>query len=223
MKALYYNQQDTPNSTNDRTYLPNYYRIMNYRNDNEVIPNWKELKTLDMQEQQHRMKVPKQISSPNEVLQSDSDEDASATTTIATKRPIDQLAIESTSTQQIMRTERPIPTAPTPMEEQSTKEPTTLTTTATMASTTIIASKKTTLTTRATTTTAAVTKPNVGTTNVTSLAFDRKKLLGSGNSINSPKNTQRSNAFWGRWQAWTSCSRSCGGGVMSQSRSCLSR
>lgn len=31
------------------------------------------------------------------------------------------------------------------------------------------------------------------------------------------------NAVWGRWQKWTKCSRSCGGGVMSQSRQCLSR
>lgn len=32
-----------------------------------------------------------------------------------------------------------------------------------------------------------------------------------------------SNAMWGRWLKWTKCSRSCGGGVMSQSRHCLSR
>lgn len=30
-------------------------------------------------------------------------------------------------------------------------------------------------------------------------------------------------AAWGRWHPWTTCSRSCGGGVMSQSRVCLSR
>lgn len=30
-------------------------------------------------------------------------------------------------------------------------------------------------------------------------------------------------ATWGRWHPWTICSRSCGGGVMSQSRVCLSR
>lgn len=31
------------------------------------------------------------------------------------------------------------------------------------------------------------------------------------------------NSIWGRWQKWTKCSRSCGGGVMSQTRHCLSR
>lgn len=30
-------------------------------------------------------------------------------------------------------------------------------------------------------------------------------------------------AAWGRWHPWTTCSRSCGGGVMSQTRECLSR
>lgn len=47
-------------------------------------------------------------------------------------------------------------------------------------------------------------------------------------TVNNPKRVQQksrrvSNAGWGRWQKWTKCSRSCGGGVMSQSRSCLSR
>lgn len=37
------------------------------------------------------------------------------------------------------------------------------------------------------------------------------------------KSRRVSNAGWGRWQKWTKCSRSCGGGVMSQSRLCLSR
>lgn len=34
---------------------------------------------------------------------------------------------------------------------------------------------------------------------------------------------QLPNAMWGRWQKWTKCSRSCGGGVMAQTRHCLSR
>lgn len=38
-----------------------------------------------------------------------------------------------------------------------------------------------------------------------------------------PRARKLSNAAWGRWQKWTKCSRSCGGGVMSQSRHCLSR
>lgn len=37
------------------------------------------------------------------------------------------------------------------------------------------------------------------------------------------RNSTLTNAMWGRWQKWTKCSRSCGGGVMSQSRHCLSR
>lgn len=37
------------------------------------------------------------------------------------------------------------------------------------------------------------------------------------------KGMKQSNAIWGRWQKWTKCSRSCGGGVMSQSRLCLNR
>lgn len=32
-----------------------------------------------------------------------------------------------------------------------------------------------------------------------------------------------SNAIWSKWEKWTKCSRSCGGGVMSQSRLCLTR
>lgn len=40
---------------------------------------------------------------------------------------------------------------------------------------------------------------------------------------NRPKVRKLSNAIWGRWQKWTKCSRSCAGGVMSQSRQCLSR
>lgn len=38
-----------------------------------------------------------------------------------------------------------------------------------------------------------------------------------------PKTRRRSKAIWGRWQPWTECSRSCGGGVMSQSRQCMDR
>lgn len=40
---------------------------------------------------------------------------------------------------------------------------------------------------------------------------------------NRSKVRKLSNAIWGKWQKWTKCSRSCGGGVMSQSRLCLSR
>lgn len=42
-------------------------------------------------------------------------------------------------------------------------------------------------------------------------------------SLNATKQRKLSNAIWGRWQKWTKCSRSCGAGVMSQSRQCLSR
>lgn len=41
--------------------------------------------------------------------------------------------------------------------------------------------------------------------------------------IISRTNRRITRAAWGRWYSWTSCSRSCGGGVMSQSRECLSR
>lgn len=40
---------------------------------------------------------------------------------------------------------------------------------------------------------------------------------------NRTKPKKLSNAIWGKWQKWTKCSRSCGGGVMSQSRHCLYR
>lgn len=39
----------------------------------------------------------------------------------------------------------------------------------------------------------------------------------------STRGQKLSSAMWGRWQKWTRCSRGCGGGVMSQSRQCLSR
>lgn len=42
-------------------------------------------------------------------------------------------------------------------------------------------------------------------------------------TVRKTKSRKLSNALWGRWQKWTKCSRSCGGGVMSQSRQCLSR
>lgn len=42
-------------------------------------------------------------------------------------------------------------------------------------------------------------------------------------AVHKLKSRRLSNAGWGRWQKWTKCSRSCGGGVMSQSRLCLSR
>lgn len=44
-----------------------------------------------------------------------------------------------------------------------------------------------------------------------------------GGQTHRPKGKKLSNAIWGRWQKWTKCSRNCGGGVMSQSRQCLSR
>lgn len=44
-----------------------------------------------------------------------------------------------------------------------------------------------------------------------------------GKNVNRSKGKRPSNALWSRWQKWTKCSRSCGGGVSSQSRECLSR
>lgn len=50
----------------------------------------------------------------------------------------------------------------------------------------------------------------------------RPSYKSHGNS-STTRGQKLSNAMWGRWQKWTRCSRSCGGGVMSQSRHCLSR
>lgn len=41
--------------------------------------------------------------------------------------------------------------------------------------------------------------------------------------LDSRTNRRVAKAAWGRWHPWTTCSRSCGGGVMSQTRECLSR
>lgn len=38
-----------------------------------------------------------------------------------------------------------------------------------------------------------------------------------------PVRKKHSNNKWGPWSKWGSCSRSCGGGVKRQSRSCLSK
>lgn len=46
---------------------------------------------------------------------------------------------------------------------------------------------------------------------------------GSINSVIPKRKKKLSNAMWGRWEKWTKCSRSCGGGIMSQFRPCLSR
>lgn len=45
----------------------------------------------------------------------------------------------------------------------------------------------------------------------------------NGTRLDSRTNRRVAKAAWGRWHRWTTCSRSCGGGVMSQSRECLSR
>lgn len=41
--------------------------------------------------------------------------------------------------------------------------------------------------------------------------------------VDARTNRRVAKAAWGRWHPWTICSRSCGGGVMSQTRECLSR
>lgn len=61
------------------------------------------------------------------------------------------------------------------------------------------------------------------TTTEHSIAYNVTANNQRGVRINRPKGRKLSNAIWGRWQKWTKCSRSCGGGVMSQSRHCLSR
>lgn len=66
-------------------------------------------------------------------------------------------------------------------------------------------------------TTAAVTTEHSITYNVTVDKLNRAQI------VHKFKSRKLSNAVWGRWQKWTKCSRSCGGGVMSQSRQCLSR
>lgn len=67
------------------------------------------------------------------------------------------------------------------------------------------------------TTVAAATTEHSVTYNVTVDKLNRAQI------VHKFKTRKLSNAIWGRWQKWTKCSRSCGGGVMSQSRQCLSR
>lgn len=57
---------------------------------------------------------------------------------------------------------------------------------------------------------------------ITTTSRSRKPVATDGRHTK-PKIRRRSKAVWGRWQPWTECSRSCGGGVMSQSRQCLDR
>lgn len=221
MKALYYNQLNDSNSNNDRTFLPNYYRrIMKYGNENEGSPNWKELKSINTVDRKHRIKMQKESASRNEVLQSDSEEDAAGLTTT---KPIDQLAVESTSTQQIIRTERPISTTTVAIETTSMKPEASSTQRSSTETYRVVTS----------------TRPDVSSANDTSREV--KKVMAAENrtaDASPKKEMSRSSservltarpapvqpkAFWSRWQPWTGCSRSCGGGVMSQSRQCLSR
>lgn len=92
----------------------------------------------------------------------------------------------------------------------------------------------TTSTTTATTTptTTTITPSTTSTTSTTARAI-RSPALSEYNEVlravidhpvNQTKPTRRRfRASWGKWQQWTTCSRSCGGGVMSQTRECLSR
>lgn len=109
----------------------------------------------------------------------------------------DWISSSSTSTSRINEL-----LASTPMTTTTTIPTTTPTTTTTIAP---IATIKTTTT------------ENSITYNVTVDKFNRAQ------TIHKVKSRRLSNAAWGRWQKWTKCSRSCGGGVMSQSRHCLSR
>lgn len=67
--------------------------------------------------------------------------------------------------------------------------------------------------------------------NSTELRQHSKSLFSSRRKYEVPENHRNTfrkrqherNSKWGQWQPWTNCSRSCGGGVMSQTRNCLSR
>lgn len=55
-----------------------------------------------------------------------------------------------------------------------------------------------------------------------STTVSKNRRPGSG-SVGRSRISRKSKGVWGQWQPWTQCSRSCGGGVMSQSRQCLNR
>lgn len=224
MKATY-SQLNSSNTIGDRTYLPNYYhRIVKYRNDNERMRNRIGLKSINPQDYQHRMKMYKESSRRNEVLQSDSEEDASAA---GTTKPIDQLAVETTSKQfSISRI------------EGNTKKPNVADVISTESSRDISSTTADSITITDTnvdtTTNISSNKPPLDVNNNQTKDMSSTESTVSVVTMNKSTNISRrgsirkstavlSKAVWGRWQPWTDCSRHCGGGVMSQSRPCLSR
>lgn len=218
LKALYYNQMNDSNSY-DRIFLPNHNRkVVKFRKENELLTGWKELKSLKLPDKpQYRSKYNKDSAIRNEVLQSESDEEMISTTT-----PIDQLATDSVS---MMKITRPIIDETTMASSTETLPTTSEYTTATKINEDLYSSIN------------PRTSITATTMNPKGFASERGRINGplmvnASTEANSAMGTSklpinlnklRPNAIWGKWQPWTECSRSCGGGVMSQSRQCLNR
>lgn len=189
---------------------------MKFRKDNEVLSGWKELKSIKSLDKQHREFTNKELPSRNEVLQPELDDEI----LITTIKPIDQLATDAIHILNAVKVNAPKPsttminlqTTPKQYEsltniENSTNNPTII------SGSHVVHNHN-------------VSDNNNNKTNDESL---NKILLNNNGTVASSKTVTQATAntrpyaYWGKWQSWTECSRECGGGIMSQSRSCLSR
>lgn len=97
----------------------------------------------------------------------------------------------------------------------TTEASTTSTTTATTSTTPATTIAPVTTTSMATTTTAVVP--------TTTNSVIKAVIESQTNSVKTNDRRQRPRAAFGKWKQWTMCSRTCGGGIMSQARECLKR
>lgn len=184
---------------------------MKFRKENELLSTWKELKSLKSAEKPKYQLKHKEPAIRNEVLQSDTENEI-----ISTTKPIDQLATDSVN---ILRVTRPINDDTT--WASSTEPLSTTTEYTTVTETDDLYSSIAATTENLKGFTSHSKEKMIGPTIAGSQQKGNDTMRISKMPIN--LNKVRPNAIWGKWQPWTECSRSCGGGVMSQSRQCLNR
>lgn len=214
LKAHYLKNQNI-SAHNERIFLPTYYeKVAKLRKESIPLSPWKETKSL--KPDNHRFKFRKEPVSRNEVLPLENEDSSVAPTSL------EKLLTTETPSKPVTSTEHTRTTTYYSVELTTQRSEVSLITESSSASS-LTSTQTDSISLVADIT--SLPKEDNGITEATLTPPTFIANISDHNAIGKPKSSakNRPNALWGRWMHWTECSRSCGGGVMSQSRQCFNR